>query len=95
MKITKENVFKKIRAILSKSYPAERINLDTFLDFGDNNCLYMSSIEIVDFIVELEEAFDIIVDYNDRYYTVRDVVNGVISYLHEKDCVNAEETSES
>ena len=93
MQMSEEKVFVVVRTILLESYPAFNISMDTFLDYGETNCLFMSSIEIVEFIVKLEKAFDIVIDFNERYYTVRDVVHSVVSYLNEKDEVVLEDVS--
>lgn len=90
MKITEENILNDIRDMLSETYPTVEITMDTYLEFGDKGYLDMTSIEIVQFIVELEEKYSIIIDIEDRYYTVGDAVRGVVSYLREK----AEDTSE-
>ena len=93
--MSEKQVFEVVHTILSKSYPTFSINMDTFLDYGEENCLFMSSIELVEFIVKVEEAFDIIIDFNERYYTVRDVVQSVILYLNEKNDDMLEASSES
>lgn len=73
-----------IKEILVKDYPDIEINMETFLEFGEGSYLDMSSLEIVQFIVNLEEKYDIIIDIDDRYYTIGDVVRGVIKYVNEK-----------
>ena len=73
-----------IKEMLSSEYPIVEITMETFLEFGEGSYLDMSSIEIVEFIVALEEKYDIIIDFEDRYYTIGDVVRGVISYMEEK-----------
>lgn len=84
MQINEENILIDVREMLSKSYPTVEITMDTYLEFGEGSYLDMSSIEIVEFIVVLEEKYDIIIDIEDRYYTVGDAVRGVVSYLREK-----------
>lgn len=95
MKITEENVLDGIREMLSESYPTVEITMDTYLEFGDSNYLDMTSIEIVQFIVALEERYSIIIDLEDRYYTVGDAVRGVVAYLLKKEEEIQEGTSES
>ena len=95
MKITEENVLDGIREMLSKSYPTVEITMDTYLEFGDSNYLDMTSIEIVEFIVALEKRYSIIIDIEDRYYTVGDAVRGVVAYLIKKEEEIQEGTSES
>lgn len=84
MQINEENILSDVREMLSQTYPAVEITMDTYLEFGEGSYLDMSSIEIVQFIVVLEEKYDIIIDIEDRYYTVGDAVRGVVSYLREK-----------
>jgi len=95
MQHTEENVLNDIRKMLSETYPTVEITMDTYLEFGEGSYLDMSSIEIVQFIVDLEEKYNIIIDIEDRYYTVGDAVRGVVSYLLEKAEETSEETSES
>lgn len=95
MKVTEERVLNDIREMLSPIYPTIEISMDTYLEFGEGAYLDMSSIEIVQFIIDLEEKYSIIIDIEDRYYTVGDAVRGVVSYLLEDDCEVLEETCES
>jgi len=95
MKITEENVLDGIREMLSETYPTVEITMDTYLEFGDSNYLDMTSIEMVQFIVDLEEKYNIIIDIEDRYYTVGDAVRGVVTYLLEKEEDTQEGTCES
>lgn len=88
--VSEEKVLNDIRNMLSESYPTLEITMDTYLEFGEGSYLDMSSIEIVQFIVDLEEKYSIIIDIEDRYYTVGDTVRGVVGYLREK----AEDISE-
>ena len=92
MKFTEENVLDGIREMLSETYPTVEITMETYLEFGDGSYLDMTSIEIVQFIVDLEEKYNIIIDIEDRYYTVGDAVRGVVSYLHEKSEDTREDT---
>ncbi len=90
MLISEEGILQDICEMLSQDYPTTDITMQTYLEFGEGSSLDMSSIEIVEFIVDLEERYDIIIDIEDRYYTVGDAVRGVVSYLREK----AEDTLE-
>ncbi len=90
MQIKEENILNDVREMLSQEYPTIFITMDTYLEVGNHSYLNMSSIEIVHFIVALEEKYDIIIDLEDRYYTIGDAVRGVVSYLKEK----AEDTLE-
>lgn len=81
---TKEEILNDIKKMLFEDHPEIEITMDTFLEYGEGSFLDMSSIEIVDFIVKLETKYDIIVDIDDRYYTVGDAVLGVVGYLEEK-----------
>ena len=84
-----------IKEMLLRSHPNAEITMDTYLEFGQGNYLDMSSIDIVQFIVDLEEKFDIIIDVEDRYYTVGDAVRGVVAYLLEKEVEKLEESREA
>jgi len=95
MNITEKGVLDDIQEMLLKTYPTTEITMDTYLEFGEGSCLYMSSIEIVQFIVDLERKYSIIIDIEDRYYTVGDAVRGVVGYLREKEECISEETCES
>lgn len=55
-------VFNDIKNMLSSRYPTVNISMDTYLEFGNNSYLDMSSLEIVQFIVDLEKKYDIIID---------------------------------
>lgn len=93
MEISEENVLNDIREMLSDAYPTIKITMDTYLEFGDKSYLDMASIEIAQFIVDLEEKFDIIIDIEDRYYTIGDAVRAVVSYLREKEENISEEST--
>ena len=41
------------------------------------------------------EKYDIIIDIDDRYYTIGDAVRGVVGYLEEKEISDTEEKRES
>ena len=82
--ITQEIIFEKIKNILSVSYPSTNITMDTYLEINEGSHLDMSSLELVQFIIKLEETFNIIIDLDDRFYTIGDAVCGVIKYLEEK-----------
>lgn len=95
MKINEEIILNDIRKMLSQIYPKVEITMDTYLEFGDGSHLDMSSIEIVEFIIVLEKKYDIIIDLEDRYYTIGDAVRGVVAYLKEKAENESEEKCES
>ena len=94
MQIDKENVLLGIKEMLHQAYPTVEITMDTFLEYGTGTYLDMSSLEIVQFIVDVEQKYDIIIDFEDRYYTIGDVVNGVQSLLLKKDLDISEAKSE-
>lgn len=85
MQIDESKILDDIKKMLSQSYPSVEISMETFLEYGEESSLNMSSLEIVEFIVYLESKYDIIIDFNDRYYTVGDTVRAVMTYLNEKD----------
>lgn len=93
--INQDKVLNDIQKMLSKEYPTVEISMDTFLEYGGSSFLDMSSIEIVQFIICLEQKYDIIIDFEDRYYTIGDAVRGVTSYLKEKECETSEVNIES
>lgn len=80
--MTEESVLRDIQELLSETYPNISITMDTYLEFGEGSSLDMSSIEIVEFIVKLEEKYGIIIGIEDRYYTIGDAVRGVVSYCN-------------
>lgn len=88
-------ILSEIKEMLIKDYPDTEIDMDTYLEYGEGTYLDMSSLEIVEFIVDLEEKYDIIIDIDDRYYTIGDAVRGVIGYLEEKATTDTEEKCES
>lgn len=84
---TEENVLSDICEMLSKIYPEVEVTMDTYFEYGqseEDTALNMSSLEIVQFIVNLEDRYDIIIDLEDRYYTVGDAVRSIVSYLKER-----------
>lgn len=95
MRISEENILRDIRKMLSDKYPTVDISMETYLEFGNASYLDMSSIDIVEFIITLEEKYNIIIDIDDRYYTIGDVVHGVLSYLSEAVESELEEKCES
>ena len=95
MQFNEEIILNDIKEMLSQEHSTVEITMDTYLEFGEGSYLDMSSIEIVEFIVILEEKYDIIIDFEDRYYTIGDVVRGVVSYLKKKANPEMEKKSES
>ena len=95
MQFNEEIILNDIKEMLSQEYQTVEITMDTYLEFGEGSYLDMSSIEIVEFIVILEEKYDIIIDFEERYYTIGDVVRGVVSYLKKKANPEMEKKSES
>ena len=80
-----ENVLlEEIQEMLAEKYPREKITMKTYLEYGDDLSLDMSSLDIIQFIIDLEKRYDIIIDIDDRFYTIGDVVRGIKSYLNEK-----------
>lgn len=94
MEIKEEKILNDIVELLSDSYSDVEITMETYLEFGKGSHLNMSSLEIVEFIVILEKKYNIIIDIEDRYYTVGDAVRGVVSYLREKEEYISEEVCE-
>ena len=87
--VAEKDVFNRVVEIICIKYPSAKITMDTYLEFNNNGeHLDMSSLEIVDFILDLEREFDMIIDIEDRYYTVGDAVRGILLQL------NSEENNE-
>ena len=89
-----EKILDDIKELLLDDYPNIEITMDTMLEYDSVSGLNMSSLEIVQFIVDLEEKYDIIIDIEDRYYTVGDAVRSIVGYLVEKNKTESEEKSE-
>lgn len=88
-------ILEDIKEMLTETYPDVDISMNTLLEYGSESCLDMSSIEIVQFILVLEEKYGIIIDIEDRYYTIGDAVRGVVGYLEEKAEMQSEKNCES
>lgn len=80
-----KTILEDIRKMLHPYYPSVDINAETFLEYGDGSHLDMSSLEIIQFIVMIEEKYDIIIDFEDRFYTIGDTVRAIMSYLNDKE----------
>ena len=94
-RIMEDKILNDIKEMLSDGHPDVEISMETLLEYGSESCLDMTSIEIVQFILDLEEKYDIIIDIDDRYYTIGDAVRGVVGYLEEKEISDTEEKRES
>lgn len=79
-------ITKKIISCLKVEYKTVSIDEETALEYSGENSLDMSSMDIIDFIIQIEEEFCMIVDISTRFETIGDVVN----YIHSK--LNGEET---
>jgi acyl carrier protein len=68
-------IFEKVREILAKelNIPADEITMDS--NFSDD--LGIDSLDLVQLVMELEEAFDITIDDAEAIKTVKDAVNYV------------------
>ena len=95
MNFSEEQILNDIKEMLSKSYSEVEISMDTYLEYGNGPFLDMTSIEIVQFILDLEKRYNIIIDIDDRYYTIGDAVRGVIGCLEENAIYEAEGKRES
>jgi len=84
MNITEKEILNDIRELLAADYPDVEITMETMLEYGSLSSLDMTSLEIIQFIVNLEEKFDIVIDIDDRYYTIGDAVVAVAKYIEEK-----------
>lgn len=74
--MNREDIFKKIKLIINEISGKDEIYFDSFLS-SDNQGLDMSSMDIVHLIVNVEEEFDIIIDFDVLFVTVGDIVNEV------------------
>lgn len=81
MKKEKE-IFSDICLILKESFDKNNISLESTLSKGENS-LDLNSLEIVSFIVKVEENFNIIIDFDVLFVTVQDVVNEVQRLLNQ------------
>lgn len=91
MQFEEERVFNDIKEMLTPIYPNIDITMETFLEYGTGTYLDMSSIEIVQFIIDIEQKYNIIIDYEDRYYTIGDTVHGILSCLANMEQATSEE----
>ena len=91
MQFEEERVFNDIKEMLTPIYPNIDITMETFLEYGTGTYLDMSSIEIVQFIIDIEQKYNIIIDYEDRYYTIGDMVHGILSCLANMEQATSEE----
>ncbi|MBP1918821.1 acyl carrier protein [Youngiibacter multivorans] len=68
-------IFEKVREILAKelNIPADEITMES--NFSDD--LGIDSLDLVQLVMELEEAFDITIDDAEAIKTVKDAVNYV------------------
>jgi len=79
--MNKNEILTKIQELLSKNRSDLKIDMNTYLEFNTEQSLDLSSLEIVDFIMEVETIFNIIIDISERFYTVGDVVESVFEHL--------------
>ena len=79
--MNKNEILTKIQELLSKNRSDLKIDMSTYLEFNTEQSLDLSSLEIVDFIMEVETIFNIIIDISERFYTVGDVVESVFEHL--------------
>lgn len=75
----RKEIFEKVVEVLRKKHNRidMTINYETSLTNGSNNSLDLTSLEIVELIVEIEDLFDIIIDFDIVYITIGDIVNDV------------------
>ncbi|MBW8383906.1 MAG: acyl carrier protein [Youngiibacter sp.] len=68
-------IFEKVREILAKelNIPADEITMES--NFSDD--MGIDSLDLVQLVMELEEAFDITIDDAEAIKTVKDAVNYV------------------
>ncbi|HCA34956.1 MAG TPA: hypothetical protein DEP00_08045 [Lachnospiraceae bacterium] len=87
--LSKKAITSEIIKMLQKHYPTERITIDTLLEgyYGDDRSisnLNMSSLDLVEFISDIEEYYNIIIDFDAQFYTVKDVIENVCHCIEQK-----------
>ena len=65
-----KDILEELRKILSNEFKKEYVDYDTMLNGENNNCLDLNSLEIVKFIVAIENTFSIIVDFDISFNSV-------------------------
>ena len=75
--MNKEEILHKLNKIFDEHFNIDysQFNIDTALTDRETNCLDLTSIEIVTFIVHIEDAFDIIIDFDTMFETIGDIVD--------------------
>ena len=81
-----QNILHELNELVKKQFPEVDfdVNLQTKLTGEKENSLDLSSLDIVTLIVNIEERFDIIIDFDKVYVTMEDIVNDVEKKLNEK-----------
>lgn len=71
-------IMEKLGQILIKEFGKMNINYDTTLNGDNKNCLDLNSLEIVKLIVEIENTFNIIIDFDVRFNSIGDIIKYII-----------------
>lgn len=84
--MTREDILKKINNIIDIQQKQHfEINEKTQLgSMAGSNYITVSSLEYVELIVEIENTFDIIIDFDIDLYVMEDIINYIINYYREK-----------
>ena len=84
-RLEKDEFLKKISELLAKTLCLKELNVK--IDFETNlvngvgeNCLTLSSIDYVDFLVMVEKEYDIGYNFDTTIYTISDLYNYVNCY---------------
>lgn len=82
IKMFRNEIMYEIKRLLEKQEKQE-LHIDENTKIGlveSSNSVPLSSLEYVDFIVDLEHFFGIIVDFDLDLFVVRDIINFIIEY---------------
>lgn len=78
--MNKETTLHKLNKIFDEHFEIaySQFDMDTNLTGSETNCLDLTSIEIVTFIVHIEDAFDMIIDFDVQFETIGDIVDYLV-----------------
>lgn len=79
--MNKNEIFEKISKIIKKNYGREEVHINSKLT-GTENSLDFESLEIVSLIADVENEFDLIIDFDVLFITVSDIVEEVIKLIN-------------
>ena len=82
--MTREEILENIREIIEKQQNQsweidEKTRLGTMVGV---NCVTLSSLEYVELITEIENKFNVIIDFDVDLYVVSDVIDYIVEYTN-------------